>query len=391
MQSSDSSTSAEIIAGNEDLISEILRHLPPKLLLRFRSVSKAWHFLISSSRFHHRHTHQSPNPQISGVFLRKSPEELQFLSLTSKNPSPSPFEFLNFIEDPSGMKILQSCNGLLLCSSFFKIGVARNYFVYNPTTQRFSTVPPVIGDASTAVFGVNLAFEPSNSPHYNLICVRSTAESIYLHQIEIYSSETESWSLCGSPFVAPYDMVFDSGVYWNGAVHWISPRGNSLRFNVSDAQINPMPPLPVPERRNSKRFRYFGESNGHLHLIEIYGTHETQFKILELEKDYSRWIVRYQVDLGALVSAYPEMVRKNLDAPNYYAFIILLLIREENEVDDSSLLLHIPGKIVSYNIRKKTFKEICKTVSEQSKGRGKDQLQFGWLDVYQYFESLAYA
>ena len=158
MQSFDSYTSAEIIAGNNDLISEILLRLPPKPLLRFRSVSKAWYSLISSPWFHHRHTHLSSNPQISGVFLRKSPADLQFLSLTSENPSPSPFKFLNFIQDPSGIKILQSCNGLLLCSSFSKIGVARNYYVYNPTTQRFSTVPPVVGVASVAVFGVNLAY-----------------------------------------------------------------------------------------------------------------------------------------------------------------------------------------------------------------------------------------
>lgn len=389
MQSFNFFTSAEIIAGNEDLLSEILLRLPPKPLLRFQSVSKYWFSLISSSRFHHRHTILSSNPQISGIFLRKSPAEVQFLSLTSKYPSLSPFKSLNFVQDPAGIKILQSCNGLLLCSSICKIGVTRNYFVYNPTSQMFSTVPPILGDASVAVFGVNLAFEPSKSPHYNLICVRSSVESIYQHQIEIYSSETRSWSIHGSPFIAPYDMVFDSGVYWNRSIHWISPRGNSLRFDFTSGNINSMPPVPILERWNTRRFRYFGESKGYLHLIEIYGTRETQFKILEMEKDYSRWIVRYQVDLGGLVSAYPEMVRNSCES-SYYAFIILLLIREENKVDeedDSSLLIHIPGKIIYFDLRNKRFKEICKIES----GKGKEKLQFGWLDVYQYFESLACA
>ena len=90
MQSFDSYTSAEIIAGNNDLISEILLRLPPKPLLQFRSVSKAWYSLISSPRFHHRHTHLSSNPQISGVFLRKSPADLQFLLSLPKIPPPLP-------------------------------------------------------------------------------------------------------------------------------------------------------------------------------------------------------------------------------------------------------------------------------------------------------------
>ncbi|GLT28673.1 hypothetical protein SLA2020_035850 [Shorea laevis] len=386
-------SSAETIAGNEDLLTEILLRLPPISLLRFRSVSRSWLSLISSTRFCHLHTFLRPTPKISGVFLRKSPTEFQFLSLNSSNASPFPFKFHGFVEDPAGIKILQSCNGLLLCSSFCKIGAIRTYYVYNPTIHRSSSIPPIIGDVSKVIFGVNLAFEPLKSPHYKLICVRSTAESMYYHQIEIYSSETGVWTLCGSPFVAPFDMVFDNGVFWNGAIHWISPRGNSLYFDVSNERIGMMPMLPILERRNSRRFRYFGESSGHLHLMEIYGPRGTSFKVLEMEKDYSKWVVRYHVDLDALVSAYPEMLRSYLDSreSSYYAFIVLLLIREEKE-ESSSLLLHIPGKIISYNIRNKTIRELCHLpTNSRGNGEGKEALQFGWLDAYQYFESLACA
>ncbi|GLT80289.1 hypothetical protein SLA2020_517380 [Shorea laevis] len=388
---SDPPSSADTIAGNKDLLTEILLRLPPKPLVRFRSVSKDWCSLISSPRFCHRHARLSPAPKISGIFFRKSAADFHYLSLNSDNLSPNPFKFLDFAQDPAGIRILQSCNGLLLCSSFFKIGFTRNYYVCNPTTGRFSTIPPIIGDVSAVVSGFNLAFEPSKSPYYKLICVRSAAGSVGCHQIEIYSSETGDWKLCGSPFVAPFDMVFNNGVFCNGSIHWISPTGSPMYFDVSNERIGMLPTVPIVEQQSTRRFRYFGESGGHLHLIEIYGPRTTQFRVLEMEKDYSKWVVRYQIDFDSLVSAYPEMVLNYLDPHDscYYAFIILFLIREEKE-EDSSLLLHIPDKIISFNIRKKTFRELCHLSGNSSvNGKGRHSMQFGWLDAYQYFESLA--
>ncbi|GLT80290.1 hypothetical protein SLA2020_517380 [Shorea laevis] len=351
---SDPPSSADTIAGNKDLLTEILLRLPPKPLVRFRSVSKDWCSLISSPRFCHRHARLSPAPKISGIFFRKSAADFHYLSLNSDNLSPNPFKFLDFAQDPAGIRILQSCNGLLLCSSFFKIGFTRNYYVCNPTTGRFSTIPPIIGDVSAVVSGFNLAFEPSKSPYYKLICVRSAAGSVGCHQIEIYSSETGDWKLCGSPFVAPFDMVFNNGVFCNGSIHWISPTGSPMYFDVSNERIGMLPTVPIVEQQSTRRFRYFGESGGHLHLIEIYGPRTTQFRVLEMEKDYSKWVVR-----------------------------------EEKE-EDSSLLLHIPDKIISFNIRKKTFRELCHLSGNSSvNGKGRHSMQFGWLDAYQYFESLA--
>lgn len=385
-----SSSSAEIIGSSEDLLTQILIRLPVRPLLRFKSVSKRWLSLISSPQFSRRHTLQNPTSnKIAGFFLRKSPQEFQFLSL-NPNPNPSsqrPFTRLNFVNDPAGIKILQSCNGFLLCSSLAKIaGTTRKYYVYNPTTNQFLTLPSLVGDShgDVDVLGMNLAFDPCKSFDYKVICVRSTAASVYHYQIENYSSEIGAWRLCGSPFVASYDMVFDNGVFWNGAIHWISPTGNAMCFDVDRERIAAMPNIhpSLEEGRGKRRFRYFGEFCGHLYLIQIYGPRLTQFNVLELAEDYSKWSIKYLVDLNGMVSAFPEIVSDS----SHYTFVLLFLLEQENQ-EESSLLLHIPGKIISYNLKDKTFKTVL-GLAPSCYG-SQSLLQFGWHDAYQYIETLA--
>jgi hypothetical protein len=244
-------------------------------------------------------------------------------------------------------------------------------------------------DGITTIFGVHLAFDPSKSSHYQVICVRSCSTSSAAsnsYQIETYSSETRNWRLSGSPFSAPFDMVFDNGVLWNGTIHWISPTGASLCFNIAQEHLGAMPSLPSNEKWSKRRLRYFRESGGHLHLIEIYGSSTTQFQVFEMEKDYSRWIPKYQVDLAAIVDAFPEMVRSYIDTHESRFYVFSLLFVQEDE-EDSLLLLHIPGKFISYNLRDRTFKEICDFGPNSTKAN--TSLQIGCFHVYQFIDTLA--
>ena len=64
----------------------------------------------------------------------------------------------------------------------------------------------------------------------------------------------------------------------------------------------------------------------------------TQFEVLQLERDYSAWSVKYKMNLENLAGS---------------GFSIVFLAREENEAaeDDSCLFLHNSDKLISYNIR----------------------------------------
>ncbi|THG15539.1 hypothetical protein TEA_024733 [Camellia sinensis var. sinensis] len=124
--SSDHSPASELIAGNVGLLSEILFRLPPKSLIRFKSVSKDWWSNTNTT-------------------------------------------------------ILHSCNGLLLCLN----GTTR-FIVCNPTTKKHKILPYPVGISSSCFvkqfsviltesgpihnnFDAYLAFDPSKSPHYKVV------------------------------------------------------------------------------------------------------------------------------------------------------------------------------------------------------------------------------
>ncbi|GAB4836775.1 hypothetical protein Ancab_001687 [Ancistrocladus abbreviatus] len=109
---------AELLAANDDLAMELLLRLPPKSLARFKSVSTHWHSLISSVYFSCLHALRHPTNPISGVFLRaSSSNHYHFLSLSDRPYLSSQFSIpLPSSSAPlaTGLRILQSCDGLLL-------------------------------------------------------------------------------------------------------------------------------------------------------------------------------------------------------------------------------------------------------------------------------------
>ncbi|XP_052196948.1 F-box protein At5g07610-like [Diospyros lotus] len=399
------STSAKIIAGSDDLLAEILVRSPVSSLIRFKCVSKRWCSLISGHHFSLLHTFRHRRSKPSGLLFRHKPslhpdattapesdfELVQLNGGVSTAPSLRYFSFIPGQSSVSGTIILQSCNGLLLCCSFpFMAGTRRRYYVVNPTTQQYIELDPPLEDGTSAIFlGVNLAFDPSKSPHYKVVCVQITLRSLYNYRIWIYSSKTRSWRISLESFAAPFDMVFTEGVFWNGAIHWINPYGASLCLDVDRECFRKMPEIPFHQSNLAgKSCRFFGESNGHLHLVEVEGPQTTQFQVFEMKVDYSQWFAKYRVDIGGVVAAFPEMIHSYLDSGdgNYYDFSILGVHHEDDE-DESLLVLNIPGKIITYNFKNGNSKEL---VDFAPAGKDKRLMpQLGCFDIYQYSETLA--
>ncbi|XP_059669336.1 F-box protein At5g07610-like [Cornus florida] len=280
---------ADEVASNDDLLVEILIHPPTKSLLRFKSVSKRWLALITSPHLSHR---RYPHPCApSGLFLlplcgsslrhldlhpctcsglpphpfnHHIPEVELILSDSHENLTDSPFRALTCFPGLLGVRILDSCNGLICCSCV----VCEED--YNPTTKQFITLPEPGQGVRRNFDGLSLAFDPSKSPHYKVVCVWSIVLLNHEHfQIEIYSSETKFWRKSGELFTA-YDTNFHGGVYWNGAINWVSFSGDSLYFNVDNDRLRTMAMLPIRDGQYERPFRYFRESHDHLHFIEIY-------------------------------------------------------------------------------------------------------------------------
>ncbi|XP_076937833.1 F-box protein At5g07610-like [Bidens hawaiensis] len=187
--------SADMICSNDNLLTEILARIPFPIL-GFKSVSKHWQRLISDRHF---------------------------------------TRCLDFCPDLNGIKIVQSCNGLLLCCS------ERKYYVLNPTTKQFAIIPSAPGGDDIRFMG--LAFHQTTCPHYKVVCILNINPSEVLFLIQIYSSDTREWKTI-SYFVDHDYLYVGSGVYWNCAIHWAPSCPNPCYFDLNLEQLQKLP-LPM--------------------------------------------------------------------------------------------------------------------------------------------------
>nr|GMC59011.1 DnaJ protein homolog [Ipomoea batatas] len=352
-------------------------------LIRFKCVSKHWLSLITNPRFSLLRN-PNPNPAI-GMFFHSRDfhinQEYDYIHFDTQSHTNPPFKKLRFTEENS-ICILQSCNGLLLCSDFVTSHWSkRSYYVYNPTTKHFSTLPNK-AEASRVVRGMSLAFDPARSPHYKVVCIRKSESARNHYQIEVYSSDTGPWRAVGDPFVS--NVCFKNGMYWNGMIFWISPGYNFLNLTILcfDVDLETRVEMPVPPARQGGYVGFFGESCGHLHLIATYEP-EGKIDVYEMKGDCSEWFVKYKVDVGQVSVAFPGMIRENVSPEDwgYYAFAILSLVRGKRE-DDCFLVLEIPGKAIRYNLVDGSIDMLCEF-------EGAEEQSLRYLDLgFEYIESL---
>ncbi|KAM7510876.1 hypothetical protein LguiB_009751 [Lonicera macranthoides] len=95
----------------------------------------------------------------------------------------------------------------------------------------------------------------------------------------------------------PYPFPLYYGVFFDGAIHWPTwIHSISVCFDIDEECCFqfPMPPIQGGKKRRS--IRYFGESGGYLHLIDCKDS-DLRFNVFEMEYDYSKWFVKYKVDL----------------------------------------------------------------------------------------------
>ncbi|KAI3967929.1 hypothetical protein MKX01_027112 [Papaver californicum] len=414
-----SSASKILVSSNIDLLKEILLCLPVKSLLRFKSISKEWLSVISSPEFirdHYRMQNRSsllvPRLFILQVTVGFPPKSFHifdgrrlsgiipfktfifFLDERKFSESSAPFKTLAFNNDPSDIKIIHSCNGLFICRSYRTYYGDFNYYIYNPSTKCFKLLHPSPFRKSSVfkrICSVNMVFDPIRSNYYEAVFIWSSNDGDTF-QIQTYSSKSDSWRLHGDGFSAPVNTFCNpAGVFWNGSLHWIN-RDCSLYFNASQELLKTMPSPPIPTHgfdSNKVKCEYFGVCNGHLYFVEVHHSSATRFDILEMDSDYTGWTVKYHVDLQELAIAYPEMVRadyienQNELFSDRYDFSILLV--EEDEIS-SNILISIPDKIISYDLKKMSFKKLHDLPSIPTGGARVTAPRYS---AYQYIESLA--
>ncbi|XVF86244.1 hypothetical protein PTKIN_Ptkin18bG0024900 [Pterospermum kingtungense] len=369
---------------NNDVMTDILLRLPLKTLVGCKCVCKWWNNLISDPVFKSNYSRRNPQYHVSGFFLQK----FLFLELYSKllffpcegrlDAAPQPS--LSFIGDDKGVRIQHSSNGLLVCSSFRCVEEDREYYICKPTTKQYFPLP---NPKCKTVFGINIAYDPNRSPHYKIVCISDSYLSKNHRQVKIFSPVTGSWKASGKPFtISDEDMLFNRGVFWQGALHWIG-RGNlALRFNTEREVMVTMPMPPIQEVWTERKVRYFGESGSHLFLIETYGPLSAGFDVMEMKADYSDWFVKYHLNLDMLALQHPAIRTSS-------RLSILHISHQhvgDDDDDESFMVIHVPGEFLRFKLRNNTLMEFH-TNHQVNQGLG---LWYSWEGVYPYSNTCCY-
>ncbi|KAI3967351.1 hypothetical protein MKW92_001921 [Papaver armeniacum] len=373
------SSSSDIIGNNSDLFTQILLCLTAKPLLVFKSVSKQWFSAISDPLFIKQHAQkQNLCSLMVQIETRNLGFEFEFISLDGSSSSSVSFETL----DLPRARINQSCNGLcLLCCSSHKDYENFTYYICNPSTRQYRRIVDFTVDMAKEkgfdmLVSVSLAYDPLISPHYKAICVwkmppEQCFSQYHAYQIEIYSSETDSWKLSGDVFYSPPSIINRNGVYWNGSLHWVHAdtleQESNICFNVDRELRTEMPMYrSLLYSEEYSVLEYFGECRGRLHLISRYMLRIID--ILEMKTDYTGWIKKFRVNPQEF--PYPAVMSR---------FSVLHV----EEVEESfRLLLRIRDQVISYDLREMSFKDLYKFAPKTWKKISQDS-------CYQYIETLA--
>lgn len=359
-------SSSNVVSSNDDLLIEILLRLPVLSVLLFKSVSKQWLSLITDASITFRRC-QIPNlGPPSGLFIRnhQSFSEYDFVSLNSKLPSrryPHKYSFSSRFGSGTRFQILQSCNGLLLCSTGVKCDKC---YVYNPSTDLFKMLPSrhVLGLGNAGLSKIKIAFDPRRSTYYKLVSADfirdddDANESGMSARIQTYSSETGVWSVCDSRFPIQSFFGFDNGICWNNAIHWLY--GGKLHFKLDFADQPVLTNLQTCGLLDGKAHfdSKLCESRGCL-LLVYREFPDSLLDVYEMRNESSGWLLKYTVNLDDTMMRFP----KRWSVSSGVCCIVL-----EDREEDSFMVINISGEVRQYKFMCKTQRKLCSLRSVRS-------------------------
>ncbi|GJS10195.1 F-box protein-like protein isoform X1 [Tanacetum coccineum] len=374
-------SSANAVGSNDKLLIEILLLLPAISLFLYKSVSKQWRSLIKCPDFTLRLS-QKPNIDPSfGLFVwgsksndkrknKRNMFEYDFISFDIRIPSKISTVFTFNSNTPA--KILQSCNGLLLCY----IDHSKYYYVYNPFTNMSKMLPrpKIYVQPHIIVGGIRLVFDPTKSPHYKVVHAGIKTDDNFddfddydfyndcdgydedddrvggsYVQVEIYSSEIGKWRVYVKRFGFKRFHGFEAGIYSNGALHWLNftnGRYWHAKLNILVGNLV-LRTIQLPVTLDGELFcdPKFFESRGCLLLVCKDDPDSRQLNIFEMRNGYSEWSPKYLINLDDIMTPLPQNW-------GIYSSVWCIVLGEREE--DSFMVIESYEKVLQYKIVLKT-------------------------------------
>ncbi|XP_050283006.1 F-box/kelch-repeat protein At3g23880-like isoform X2 [Quercus robur] len=250
----------------EEVVLQILCRLPVKSLIRFRSVSKSWNSLITTSAFIDSHLTQSLSlPSNSNKLIVSQHDVCYKFIHDDDNDSDSSFHQFQNVVLPlsfSYLRLIGSVNGLFcLCEE-------EQIILWNPCIRKFITLPKTNSEVING-FGFD-----ARTNDYKVVSIAPKPRPL----VEVYSLKDSAWRKTSAGDSLSPGIMFqccNGAAFINGAVHFqvtdrINTRGLEvcpfiLSFDFGD-EVFRMISLPESILRSQLQFEIFG-FRGSLSLV----------------------------------------------------------------------------------------------------------------------------
>ncbi|GKC74284.1 hypothetical protein Tco_1120167 [Tanacetum coccineum] len=246
-------------------------------------------------------------------------------------------------EGSNGFEIMQSCNGLLLCSVGEK--PRRKIYVCNPTIRMFKRL------YKCQYGSLRILFDPRKSLGYKVFHAQKKSDDFRTTRLRVFCSERDDWSDCAEVYPAGLFVGFGFGVCWGEEIHWLNIMLGELPTHCKLVYLNERPVLTQVQlpKLHSKSYgdvKMF-ESAESLLLICWDYEHLKHLGVYEMRNGFTDWRFKYFVDLKDVLRAFGEThwgIRPSV-------MCIVLGEREE----DSFMMLELDEKVVQYKFKFQTF------------------------------------
>ncbi|GMI79458.1 hypothetical protein HRI_001615100 [Hibiscus trionum] len=202
-----------------EVIIEILKRLPVKSVVRFRSVCKTWNTLFSDLSFISTHLQASLFNNTPFLLLECQKNGKKRFSLHYDNDG---FEESKHLRFPSFTRVIGSCNGLICVQLYPFLDVSFNIVLWNPSIQRYIYLPPATG-IERLYFNIGFGFD-SRTNDYKMLMVEIGEEGGSWIQPYLFSLNKNCWKRVTAVYP---NYVFRGQMplpFVNGAIHLLGYR-----------------------------------------------------------------------------------------------------------------------------------------------------------------------
>ncbi|GKA61857.1 F-box domain containing protein [Tanacetum coccineum] len=248
-----------------EIQSDIMKRLPVKSLVQFRSVSKQWKSFIDCPEFIKTYHINHPNPKHHLLVRYKLGSVRKYTSIIDDNTFPQQ-KFPLFAPEPLNLLrnafVLGSVDGLLCFWGWNKnIELEPLVVLWNPSLRK--CVGIVIPNGYTCIgFGV--------CPHTNdpkLVKINVVKTTPICWEVQVFTLSSRVWKtvFTGAPFKSC--LLFWAHVFVDGIIYWSTHGSFILSFDLESDKFGE---VSIPERFERTYGIHVAKVNESLGLLEYY-------------------------------------------------------------------------------------------------------------------------